>query len=82
MKINWKVRLRNGVFLASCMALLVSFCYDALTLLGIVPAVEEQALLALCDTVLKILAMAGIITDPTTKGLSDSQRAMTYDKPV
>lgn len=81
MKINWKVRIRNGVFLASSAALLVSFLYDVLALLGIVPGVEEQTVLALCETVLKILAMAGIITDPTTKGLSDSDRAMTYKHP-
>jgi len=28
--------------------------------------------------VLKVLAMAGVITDPTTKGLQDSSRAMGY----
>jgi len=78
MNINWKVRMKNGVFLASLLALVVSFGYDLVSVLGLVPAVEEQAALALCDMVLKVLAMAGVITDPTTKGLQDSSRAMGY----
>jgi phi LC3 family holin len=28
-----------------------------------------------------LLAQFGIIVDPTTKGVNDSDRAMTYDKP-
>ena len=81
MKINWNVRLRSGGFLASAAALLISFGYDLLALLGVIPAVEEQALLTLCDAVLKVLAMAGVITDPTTRGISDSDQAMTYHSP-
>lgn len=81
MKINWKVRFRNPVFLASMIALIVGFVYDALALLGIVPAVEESSVLALVDTVLKVLAAFGILADPTTAGISDSEQAMCYLKP-
>jgi phi LC3 family holin len=28
-----------------------------------------------------VLAILGIVTDPTTPGVKDSTRAMTYDKP-
>ena len=31
---------------------------------------------------INILAMVGIVTDPTTQGVSDSNRALTYDKPA
>lgn len=81
MNINWKVRFQNPVFLASMIALIVGFVYDALALLGIVPAVDESAVLALADTGLKILAALGILVDPTTKGVGDSAQAMTYTKP-
>lgn len=81
MKINWKVRFQNPVFLASMIALIVGFVYDALALLGIVPAVEESSVLALVDTVLKVLAALGILVDPTTRGVNDSVQAMTYSRP-
>lgn len=81
MKINWKVRLQNKVFLASLLALIISFIYDLLALMGIVPAVDESAVLALMDTALKVLAALGILVDPTTAGISDSDQAMTYLAP-
>ncbi len=81
MNINWKVRFKNKVFLASLLALVISFVYDAMALLGYVPSVDESSIMALVDTVLKVLAAVGILVDPTTAGLSDSVQAMTYDKP-
>ena len=81
MTINWKVRFQNKVFLASMLALIVSFVYDILALLGIAPGVEESTIMALVDTVLKVLAAVGILADPTTAGVSDSTQAMTYLKP-
>ena len=81
MNINWKVRFKNKVFWAAALALIISFVYDGLALLGIMPGVEESTVLALADTVLKILAMLGILVDPTTAGISDSAQAMTYQKP-
>ena len=81
MTINWKVRFRNKVFLASMAALVISFVYDALALLGIVPGVDENTVMALVDTVLKVLAAVGILADPTTAGISDSEQAMSYLKP-
>lgn len=81
MNINWKVRFKNKVFWTSTMALIISFVYDILAMLGIMPSVEESTVLALAETVLKILAMLGILADPTTAGISDSAQAMTYLKP-
>lgn len=81
MKINWKVRLRNKTWLAALMALVVSFVYDLLAMLEIVPAVSEDWLMSLIQTVLTVLAMVGIVIDPTTQGVADSDRAMLYDEP-
>ena len=41
----------------------------------------SESLVSIVGTVFSILALIGIVADPTTKGLSDSARAMTYDKP-
>ena len=81
MKINWKVRLRNKTWLASLLALVVSFVYDLLAMLEVVPAVSEDWLMSLILTVLTVLTMLGVVIDPTTQGVSDSERAMLYDAP-
>jgi phi LC3 family holin len=82
MKINWTVRLKNKVFLASALALIVSFAYDWLALLGYAPALTESVVMSVVDGVLTALVAIGVIVDPTTAGTSDSVRALTYDKPV
>ena len=38
-------------------------------------------LLAVVNALFAVLAILGIVTDPTTTGVGDSDRAMTYDKP-
>ena len=78
MKINWKVRLRNKTWLASVLALMVSFAYDLLGMLEIVPPLSEDWLLSLVQTLLTLLTALGVVSDPTTAGAADSDRAMTY----
>ena len=81
MKINWKVRLRNKTWLASVIALVITFVYDLLAMLEVVPAVTEDWLLSVVQTVLTLLTALGVIIDPTTAGAGDSERAMLYDAP-
>lgn len=81
MKINWKVRLRNKTWLASIIALIITFVYDLLAMLEIVPAVTEDWLLSIVQTVLTLLTALGVIIDPTTAGAGDSERAMLYVEP-
>ena len=81
MQINWKVRFQNKTFLTGLISLVVVFIYDLLQLLEIVPAVTQSAVMQVAEGILTILGMVGVITDPTTAGLSDSQQAMTYDVP-
>lgn len=81
MKINWKVRLRNKTWLASALALLVAFVFDVLALIDIAPAITQDNVMLLINTVLTILGGIGVIVDPTTKGVSDSERAMLYVEP-
>lgn len=81
MKINWKVRFKNKVFLSSLFALVVSFVFELLALFEVFPAISESMVMQLCNIVLMILAGMGIISDPTTAGVSDSERALTYTEP-
>ena len=78
MQINWKVRLRNKTWLASMLALVVSFVYDLLAMADVVPPLSEDWLMSLIHTILTLLTALGVVIDPTTDGAADSDRAMTY----
>lgn len=78
MKINWKVRLRNRTWLASALALIISFIYDLLAMLEIAPPLSQDWLLNLTQILLTLLTALGVVIDPTTEGASDSDRAMKY----
>ncbi|MGN1317300.1 MAG: phage holin [Acutalibacteraceae bacterium] len=78
MKINIKARLKNKVFILSASALIISFVYRLLDVLGIVPGIAESEITELCAMAVNILAFFGVLVDPTTDGFNDSDRAMTY----
>ena len=81
MKINWKVRLRNKAWLMSVIALVIAFAYDLLAMLEVVPAVTEEWIMGIVQTVLTLLTALGVLIDPTTQGVADSDRAMLYVEP-
>ena len=88
MKINWKVRLKNPVFWAQVAVALLSPILVSLGLqwgdMTTWPALGEVLRQAVCSPVILvavIVSLWGVITDPTTQGLGDSQQALTYDKP-
>lgn len=81
MKINWTLRLQNKTTLAALAATVLAFAYQLCGIFGIVPPVSQDSLLQLVGIVLNILAALGVVTDPTTSGLSDSARALGYDEP-
>lgn len=81
--INWKVRIRNKQFWISlipalamvvqAVAALFGFTIDLTTLTG--------KIVAVIDAVFVVLAILGIVVDPTTAGVGDSARAMRYEEP-
>lgn len=81
LKINWKVRFKNKVFLTSFISLIVGFVYSMLGLFDIFPAITKNSILLIVDQVLTFLGLIGVIVDPTTAGLGDSDRAMSYEEP-
>lgn len=81
MKINWKVRLQNKTWLLAMLAAIVAFVYQLLGLLDIVPAISQDQVTQLIGLVINILVALGIVVDPTTTGVTDSSRALQYDKP-
>lgn len=81
MKINWKLRFKNPITLISLLTLIIELVYQIFAILGFVPSVSENQAIQIVTLVVNLLATLGILTDPTTKGLSDSERAMEYEEP-
>lgn len=79
--VNWKVRLQNKTWLLAMTAAIVAFVYQVLGLCGIVPAVSQDQITQLIGIVMNIFVALGIVVDPTTKGVGDSDRALTYEEP-
>lgn len=72
----------NRTTLAALAAAVVAFVYQILAIVGVVPPVAQSDVINAVGVVLTILASLGIVADPTTAGLSDSSRALGYDRPV
>ncbi len=81
MRINWKVRFKNKVWLGSFLSLVIGFIYSLLALFDVFPAVTQNLVVQLLNQVLTFLGLIGVIVDPTTAGVGDSERAMGYEDP-
>lgn len=81
MKINWKVRFKNKVWLGSFISLIVGFVFSMLDLFDVFPAVTENTVMRIVNQLLEFLGLIGVIVDPTTYGIQDSNRAMSYEEP-
>lgn len=81
MKINWKVRFKNKTWLGLFLSLIVGFIFNLMKMFDIVPVVTKDFVMNVIGEVLTFLGMIGVLVDPTTKGIGDSERAMSYDEP-
>lgn len=88
MKINWKVRFSNPVFVAQIiMAVFIpilaymGLTAQDLTTWSMVAKVLFEALSNPYVLVLVVVSVYNSITDPTVAGISDSKQALRYDKP-
>lgn len=81
MKVNWKVRFKNKIWLTSFFAAILTFVYTILGMFDVYPEVTQNDVGEIVNSVLMFLSLVGVIQDPTTDGLGDSLRALAYDKP-
>lgn len=83
MKINWKVRIKNKNFWLTIIPAALLFVQVVLAVFGVSIDVGDigNKLIAVVDAAFVILVGLGIVTDPTTAGISDSEQAMTYEEP-
>lgn len=81
MQINWKLRIKNKVTLTAIVLGVIGIVYKVLAMLGIVPSISENDVVEVVMLVIELLVLLGVVVDPTTAGVSDSQQAMGYEKP-
>ena len=89
MKINWKVRFANPEFwkqivLAVFVPLLAYYgmMWEDMTTWAAIGGLFVQAVQNPVVVLSVVVSVYNAIIDPTTKGMGDSERAMTYDKPM
>lgn len=79
--INWFVRFQNKAFVVAFCTAVAAFIYQILGMFGIVPPVAEDTVGQFIAIVANLLVGIGVLVDPTTEGVRDSERALTYTYP-
>ena len=81
--INWKVRIRNKAFWTALIPGVLLLVQNSAAMFGISLDLGETGnrLLAVVNQLFAVLTILGIVNDPTTAGLSDSENALTYQIP-
>lgn len=81
--INWKVRIKNKAFWLALIPAVLLVVQVFAALFGFELATDglEMKLMACANAVFALLTVLGIVADPTTDGIADSDLAMTYNKP-
>ncbi|MBE5769503.1 MAG: phage holin [Clostridiales bacterium] len=71
MNINWKIRMKNKVWLTALFSAAVSFVFDLLALFDIAPALTQEGVMSALSALLTLLTALGVVIDPTTPGVQD-----------
>ena len=89
MKINWKVRFRNPLFWAEIAAAVMlpalaggGLRWEDMTTWQALGQVLREALASPVVVVSILVSLWNAVTDPTTRGICDSPRAMGYETPA
>lgn len=81
--INWKVRIKNKTFWLALIPAVLLLVQVIAAVFGFQLDLGElgNKLLDVVNALFAVLAILGIVTDPTTTGVKDSEQAMTYTEP-
>ena len=72
--INWKLRFKNK-------ATLIAIASTVILLIQQLGFKLPDNIADVVNTFLTLLVLLGVINDPTTEGISDSPKALTYTEP-
>lgn len=83
MKINWLVRIKNKNFWIALIPAVLLLVQVVMAVFGVELNLGEigDKLLAVVNAAFVVMSILGIVTDPTTAGVSDSPQALTYLEP-
>lgn len=81
MMINWKLRLQNKCTLTAIVLSVIAIAYNVASACGYALPVEQSVVIDIAESIIGVLVLIGVIVDPTTSGLSDSEQAMQYEEP-
>lgn len=81
--INWMVRIKNKNFWLAIIPAVLLLVQVVANVFGFTLDLGDlgNRLLEVVNALFAILAILGIVTDPTTAGIKDSKQAMTYIAP-
>lgn len=82
--INWRVRIRNKSFWLALIPALLLLLQAVATPFGYQWdfGILNEQLAAIVNAAFAVLSILGVVADPTTTGIGDSARALTYNEPV
>lgn len=83
MNINWTVRLKNKTFWLALIPAVLLLVQVVAAVFGYTLDLGDlgNKLLEVVNALFAVLAILGIVTDPTTAGVTDSKQALTYTEP-
>ena len=83
MNINWKVRIKNKTFWLALIPAVLLLVQVVATVFGFNLELGElgNKLLDVVNALFAVLAILGVVNDPTTTGINDSEQALTYTEP-
>lgn len=83
MKINWTVRANNKLFWIAFIPAILLLTKSVANVFGfeLDLSLLESNLIDVVESVFLVLGIVGIVADPTTSGISDSENALTYNTP-
>lgn len=83
MNVNWLVRIKNKAFWVTLIPAVLLLVQVIAAVFGFTLDLGElgNKLIDVVNAVFAVLAILGIVTDPTTAGVSDSAQALTYTEP-
>lgn len=78
---NWMLRFQNKATLVALVAAVVAFVYQGFAMFGYVPPISSNDIIDWAGLLINVLVILGIVVDPTTNGVKDSDVVLEYTEP-
>ena len=81
--INWLVRVKNKAFWVAIIPAVLLVIQAVAAVFGYTLDFGDlgNKLLEVVNAIFAVLVILGIVSDPTTEGITDSKQALTYTEP-